>query len=339
MRSLSSVLCALGSCLLFSTAHAETVQRLSFRDRLYDVAEHAGSLWVVGYPGTLLRSNDGGASFTRVELPVDEALFSIDFNTSGLGAIVGRSGMLLLSEDHGATWSGGIAQAEAGTVAHLFGVEVLENGSLVAVGDFGTVLISQDRGHTWHKKELVVPSESEAFGAIGGSAEQENAGEEARLVAVSFSDDKHGFIAGEFGWVLATEDGGATWKRQASKTDKLLFSIHAQSPRDAIAVGSEGIIIETHDGGQTWGAKPARDARNLFCVSCSGQRCAVSGQEGLVMVRESPEKDFASLNSGALAPLSALSFVNGRDLVVVGNRGYVLRAKQGSKVLARSLGE
>lgn len=359
----------LSTSLLAGLARAEPLKRLSFRDRLYDLAVHQDSVWAVGYPGMLLRSKDGGASFTQVSVPVNEALFSIDFNASGLGAIVGRSGTLLLTADHGATWSKSVAKAadkpsdgfeeKAAPAApvHLFGVDVLENGSIVAVGDFGTVLVSQDRGKTWTQRTFessVVHREAAAGGALEGlggvTAEEENEGEEARLVAVSFADDQHGFVVGEFGWVLATEDGGLTWKRQASRSDKLLFSVRARSAKDAIAVGSEGTIIETQDGGATWTPQAVTDSRHLFDVTCSGERCAVSGQEGLVKVRESAGGAFSPLKSEALAPLSAVVFVDvagpgrapneaGKGLVVAGNRGYVLRAKQGASELTRVLGE
>ncbi|MFT3924701.1 MAG: YCF48-related protein [Myxococcales bacterium] len=354
--------------LAVGSARGEPVQRLSFRDRLYDATLHQSTLWVVGYPGILLRSEDGGASFSRVSVPTHEALFAIDFNEQGLGAIVGRSGTLLVSLDHGASWTLKLAQqAQApdvpseGTSAppnavsqqpavHLFGVDVLENGTLVAVGDFGTVLRSQDRGESWQACEVAteltsgaVPdarrrdAEGELSGIGGASAETENEGEAARLSSVSFGDDTHGFIVGEFGWILASSDGGRSWRRQASGSDKLLFSVRARSPVTAIAVGSEGTVLETRDAGASWQARPHGESRHLFDVACQDARCAATGQEGLVMLWEGDGPPI-SLASEALAPLSAVAFA-GRALVVAGKRGYVLRAAPGAHQLTRVLGE
>jgi photosystem II stability/assembly factor-like uncharacterized protein len=79
---------------------------------------------------------------------------------------------------------------------------------------------------------------------------------------VKFTDLQHGWIVGEFGKILHTSDGGATWKEQQQSlvgegvTDALdlptFFGVDCTSAKDCTAVGLDGKIASTSDGGATW---------------------------------------------------------------------------------------
>src|SRR5207244_2080182 len=59
------------------------------------------------------------------------------------------------------------------------------------------------------------------------------------------------WAVGEFGTVLKTVDGGATWLAQRVGAESLR-GLAAGSPDAAWAVGDGGAIIRTSDGGSTW---------------------------------------------------------------------------------------
>jgi photosystem II stability/assembly factor-like uncharacterized protein len=52
--------------------------------------------------------------------------------------------------------------------------------------------------------------------------------------------------------ILRTVDGGASWEKQESGTDKHLFSIDFVDSKRGIVAGDWGAIVATNDGGQTW---------------------------------------------------------------------------------------
>ena len=136
-----AVLAAAVVVLAGNSALAEPVTQLSHRDRLYDATSVNGELYAIGHPGLLLRSRDGGKTFENVRAgQVDEALFGISFNRKGQGAIVGRSGFFLTTQDQGKTWSKGVVTLGEEKPA-LFSVSVLENGTIVAVGEFGYIAL------------------------------------------------------------------------------------------------------------------------------------------------------------------------------------------------------
>ena len=73
------------------------------------------------------------------------------------------------------------------------------------------------------------------------------------LSDVSFVDVRHGWAVG--GWsgvIVATDDGGETWRRQVSSTQSELTGVSFVDRRYGWAVGFAGTILATVDGGVTW---------------------------------------------------------------------------------------
>jgi len=60
--------------------------------------------WVVGERGTLLRTIDGGETWTVIPTNTSVTLLSIQFLTDDEGWAIGRSGTILRSSDEGKTW-------------------------------------------------------------------------------------------------------------------------------------------------------------------------------------------------------------------------------------------
>lgn len=113
---------------------------------------------------------------------------------SGPGAwLVGDDGLVLRSSDAGLSWSPPAGAPPSG-VAHADWWSVATYGAHVwLVGDPGScVLHSADQGATW---ELL------------------RTGQNLPLRSVSFLDANHGWATGALGTILATRDGGRSWKR------------------------------------------------------------------------------------------------------------------------------
>ncbi len=329
------------------SASAIEIAGVSHRTRLYDSAAHGKDVFVVGHPGTLLRSSDQGKHFTPVTVPSQDALFSIDFNRSGLGAIVGRSALVLITSDGGGTWTKtqALAAKEGEERPHLFSVDVLETGTIVAVGDFATIVYSTDRGKTWSKasidaSEPAAAEEKAGRGGLPNREEHENAGfeDEARLTGVSFGDDQHGFVVGEFGIVMGSEDGGRTWKRQHSATDKLLFSVDAVSGKRVVASGSDGTIVETKDG-RTWAVVATPIASHLFGVWASDDLIVAVGADGAVIRRSGSSGPFQVIPTHVHTWLSSVELYDGTHGVIAGGLGHLLGTDNAGQSFSHLTGE
>jgi photosystem II stability/assembly factor-like uncharacterized protein len=331
---------ALAACLFAAGARAESV-KLSHRDRLYDVTSFGGSLYVVGHPGRLLRSKDGGKTFEPLRTGLhEEALFSIAFNAKGQGAVVGRSGLVLTSEDSGASWKKSVVSFDDEKPS-LFSVSVLPSGTLVAVGEFGAIARSEDHGKTWSRSSYTIEAPPAPPGcAVDGSSESENSDVvgEARLTDVRFVSDTLGFAVGEFGLILRSDDGGKTFTRQASCTDKLLYGIATVTAEHALAVGADGAVVESKDGGKTWGVLPSGTNEHLFGVYADAKRALIVGAAGTVLSRSGGEALRAS-ETGVHTWLVSAVLDEGGSGLIVGGRSSVLRTQDGGKTQTRIFGE
>jgi len=97
------------------------------------------------------------------------------------------------------------------------------------------LLISADEGRTWQTRHL--PSD-------------------VKFRAMAFLDSRRGFVAGEGGTLLATEDGAETWRQVPLPTQENLTSIHFVGELGWLA-GGAGLILHSPDGGKTWQRQPS----------------------------------------------------------------------------------
>ncbi|MEY4510847.1 MAG: hypothetical protein RLZZ450_2969 [Pseudomonadota bacterium] len=334
-------LLSLGSSAITPARAEQKLRMLSHRDRLYDVTSVGDRLFVVGHPGRVLRSRDIGKTFESMNVVKhDEALFSVAFNAKGEGAIVGRSGVVLMSADKGDTWTSTVVDVDKEKPS-LFSVDVLGDGTIVAVGDFGIIVRSTDHGKTWSRSsyaaELPADAPTCTGGPAGGGDNADSIGE-ARLTDVEFVNDQQGYLVGEFGLVARTDDGGLTFKRQNSCTDRLLYSVAVVTPTRLLAVGADGTAIESTDGGTTWAALPTGTIEHLFGVFADAQRAVVVGAAGTVLARsgEGP----LSLAKTDVHSWLAGAWLDGKGQgVIVGGRAFVLSTRDGAKTQTLISGE
>jgi len=325
--------------LASTPATAGVLDEISHRDKIYDIHIQGDEVFVVGYPGLLLHSKDRGKTWEKIDSGGRDALFAIDINEKGRGLIVGRTGLVLMTTDGGKTW----AKRDTGIKEHLFNVDITGSGQAWAVGHFGTILHSPDGGLSWKPQEFQAEfpeGTPEAEMGVISDAEKENEGAavEARLNAVAFADDQRGWIAGEFGMVLHTVDGGRTWKRQPSASGKLLFALHVLDKNRLLAAGSEGTFMETGDGGKSWKAADPGTQQHILGLYPAGDRLYLVGRDGLVMVREGQGQPFKRLSAGLYTWLMTVGFFDENTGLVAGGRGHMLQTSDAGESWKRISG-
>ncbi len=110
-----------------------------------------------------------------------------------------------------------------------------------AVGERGHILHSDDAGKTWTQSR--VPAS-------------------ANLTAAYFADAKHGWAVGHVEAILATSDGGDSWRLvhfEPENPQPLLDVCFADASR-GVAVGAYGVVYVTTDGGSVWSQVPFEPA-------------------------------------------------------------------------------
>jgi MYXO-CTERM domain-containing protein len=72
------------------------------------------------------------------------------------------------------------------------------------------------------------------------------------LEGISMIDTQQGWIVGEAGLILRTNNGGVAWSSQPSGVTDDLWDVHFVDSANGWAVGEAGIIMSTKNGGSSW---------------------------------------------------------------------------------------
>src|SRR6516164_5572664 len=99
----------------------------------------------VGGGGIILRTEDGGVTWSLRASGTTRTLRAISFGDANTGFAVGAAGTILRTDDGGETWG---AQT-TGSSNLLNGVSFVNPSVGTAVGERGTILRTEDGGATW----------------------------------------------------------------------------------------------------------------------------------------------------------------------------------------------
>jgi len=161
------------------------------------------------------------------------------------------------------------------------------------------------------------------------------------LTSVSFTDAQHGWIAGHWGVVLATSDGGEHWRVQRSATgeDRPLFAIHMNDAQHGVAVGLWSLVLRTTDGGQHWDevklAPPAgsskADLNLLGLFAAAGGTLYATAERGMVLRSGDQGETWTYLNTAYAGSLWTGVAPSDGVLLVAGLRGSLYRSSDAGK--------
>lgn len=267
-------------------------------DRLFDI-EFVGSRgWAIGDFGLIMRTDDGGTTWTELSGVPGQSLLGTDFIDDKRGVVVGTMGASYYTEDGGDSW----INSSSDFSGRLFNAKITESGFGFGVGEFGAMVRTNDLGRTWknvspsyeellnqmeepHLYDLTIDSQGSVivFGEFntilrskdqGGTWEILRKGDSLALEASEgdfigaesmfstyFVDDKRGWACGQSGLILTTQDGGDTWAKQSTPTKSLLMDIWMSREGEGVAIGMR-TLLRTKDFGKTWYAlhgKPISD--------------------------------------------------------------------------------
>jgi photosystem II stability/assembly factor-like uncharacterized protein len=244
--------------------------------------------WAVGDHGVIWRTVNGGQTWELVPSPVDCPLKSVCFLTDRVGWIAGGGtvphtrmsyGVVLSTMNAGQTWQ----LVAKDTVPPLEYIKFFGLQQGVAVGtasqDHPTgVLTTNDGGKTWEPllgeghtewrtAEFLQPETGVVAGlrgqvklAGGGRllASQSGTNGLRNLHAVTVNRDDQGWLAGDGGLVMQTDNGGVSWHPPAGRfpeTMKGTIDFHAVAARGThvwLAGNPGSVIWHSPDQGQTW---------------------------------------------------------------------------------------
>lgn len=335
------------------------------REDYYDAfVLDANNAWVSGGRGLILHVTNNGQDFAMLETGVQKALYEVDFATAEDGVAVGQDGIVLKTSDGGTTWNRipielplqdwQVAQP------HYFAVSRGADAQHIwAVGPVGAVIRSQDGGETWENLSLWCDLSFENFATSDPADDPESTLRlnpcDVTLNGVSFPTNTDGWVTGEFGIILRTQDGGVTWQRQRNVhnlpkytrpelseeeairqripplyiEDLFLIDVDFRSAQEGYVTGESGTLLQTTDAGETWTNIPSGSFNTLLSVTAAPNNNRRDFATGVLGTLASVTSDAWQLDDNVrqrvLTWIRTASFAaDGQFGVACGGKGTVL---------------
>lgn len=287
---------------------SENAERRIIRDPLYGVDMLSATVGVaVGYYGSVLTTQNGGADWNHVRIEGGELLRRVHaYSESSIWA-VGHRGSIFHSSDRGRSWE----RSRQPDGIYLRDIAFASDWIGWAVGHDGRILKTSDGGRNWKAQDL--------SGYAGRDL--------PRLHAVAAVSPEFAVIAGEFGIVAITANSGETWELLDSPVETTLTAVAATESR-AFLVGLDGVALRVEFGEVTAVTRvPTGTDEHLFDIALDQ-----NGRGGAV-----GKAVLLSFDGSRFAPVSAdpalnleFAWYHGADalpdgtLIAVGIQGSVI---------------
>ncbi len=290
---------------------------------------------VVGDDGTILRTTDGGATWTpQVGGPYanfPSTFTGVAFTDMNHGTITGFGTTRMLRTTNGGTdWF--IAKLTGlGFYTELYAVTFSNTNTGFAVGGLGqwengAILRTTNGGADWSRYN---PDEFPWMS----------------FYSVSFPTADIGYAVGREGTIIRTDNGGTTWTRQNSGVTVYLNDVSFTDANTGIAVGSEyipdedstrsidtvrSVILGTTDGGMVWKKLLTIEDVSFFAVCLTdANNGTVVGSKGTILRTTNGGTIWVKQNSGTTETLHDVFFTDRNTGTAVGQNGVILRTTSG----------
>jgi len=243
-------------------------------------------------------------SINKVESNTKVNLNSIYFANEKFAAAVGDEGTIIVSNDGGTSW----AVKYFNRKVNLSDVYCSASGKSILVGDSSAIFYSNNfldtiqhipfqQGYTFFK--------------------------------VKFIDEQTGFITGNKGIILKTNNGGINWYKVITNTNDLIFDLSFIDSKRGYAVGWNGMILKTINGGENWQRIDSGIDDNYFkSVDFTKYGFGlIAGGDGMVLRSTNYGEDWSSQKLIEIGGLQKAMFISESTSVLIGSRGTIMITK------------
>jgi photosystem II stability/assembly factor-like uncharacterized protein len=278
------------------------LQTLSITALFFGAATVAQAQWVVAYQDKSKRD-----------------LNSVFFMDGRYGWVIGDRGIIHTTQDNGAEW--GPQDPRLNDNLNDIFFRTRDEGWLVTSSATGSrILKTVDGGTNW---ELLFQ-----LGVAPGA----RSSDVPILYSVAFPSKKQGWVVGDGGRILHSEDGGISWRRQESGSQDELVHVKFANDKRGWVVGAKGTILYTDDGGRTWERQSSGTTNHLYHIETRGKDSAwIVGDKGTILRTTNAGVSWERVAVDTTQNLLNIAFSNDKQGWVIGWNGTILRSSDGGK--------
>ncbi|WP_248724392.1 YCF48-related protein [Seonamhaeicola sp. ML3] len=206
----------------------ESVNRPIYYSNVQFITSEIG--YVTGYKD-LLKTEDGGVTWFSLSLPDESYPFpnNLLFLNEEVGFVFGEDGKIFKTKDGGVFWEKQVLSFDDISDAHFFD----DLNGIISLDE--TLWQTNDGGETWTERSLGVDGLRYSF----------------KITNIEFISTEIGFLTGNRGEIIKTEDGGDTWNLISTiETNYSLNDILFIDTNHGYVTANG--IYETVDGGVNW---------------------------------------------------------------------------------------
>lgn len=297
------------------------------RAMLIGAAQAGKRIVAVGERGLALVSEDKGTSWKQSSTPVSVTLTGVRFADENNGVAIGHAGVVLVTNDAGATWTlvldgrraaelaveatnslpdGNVNKATFVADAERLVtdgpdkpfLDVLVDGKrIVVVGAYGLAFASEDGGKNWVSW---MPRLDNPRGMY--------------LYAIRKRGDTL-ILAGEQGFLLRSNDNGATFEALPSPYEGSWFTAEFGGNDEILLAGLRGNVFRSADDGASWQAVEGANGASVASSAKLVDGSLVFGSQSGQLLKLDGNK-LVALNEHALPPINGVYAADGNVLAL-----------------------
>ena len=260
----------------------------------------------VGQRGHILWSDDAGAHWQQAEVPVSADLTAVCFPSPLQGWAVGHDGVVLHSADGGKTWS---RQLDGRRIGQRL-VEYYER-------EAGASLAADP------KRAAAWVGEAQRFAAQGA---------DIPLLDVWFENETTGWVAGGFGMLLRTTDGGASWEPRLHVVDNPK-TLHLYAVRgiggELYVAGEQGLLRKLDRASGEFRAVTVPYQGTLFGIVGDERALFVHGLRGTVLRSADGGANWQPVTTSLQVGMTGSTRDAAGRFILVSQAGHVLLSGDG----------
>jgi photosystem II stability/assembly factor-like uncharacterized protein len=242
---------------------------MSFPSGQSDVGFAVGSTLTFGGDGIILKTNDGGSTWSKISADTIPGLKTVCFTSVDVGYAGGYQNFLMKTTDGGSTWTKIVIDSK---LWYFNNIDFWDSDNGIVVSYPSVIYRTSNAGITWgpcfglkHSVEDLCYADATTLYLVGGDeriykstnsgffwTEIDSGAAFHTYRGVEFYNTNYGIVTGEDGKVLVTTNGGSDWIISNAGGSGLMRAAHIFNQQNSYVVGTPEQIYKTTDGGINW---------------------------------------------------------------------------------------